>query len=452
VVIVLLVTLATTVGTPCYPALAAVVPATVAAEDLGPANGILSTIETASWVVGPAAGGVLLVASSHTIALSVNAVLFAVGALCLLPTRSRQPAPTTESTQDARRSVGRELHEGVRTIVGSADIAVPLLLVVVVNVILGGASVGLVLVAERLVDLGEGGFAVLNASLGIGGFAGIAFTSRISRGRRPLTSLTTAAICGSAPFALLAVVHVPWIVIALMVLAGAGSVVTEVVATTILLRSLPQAVIARVFGIIDSVLVASILAGTLAAPVLIDLAGLRATLVIVGSILPATVIAGAHQWRRLSGRATQRRVDVDSRVQLLNRQPWLADVLPVVLEMLAATASEEPVAGGQVVIRQGDVADDFFVLISGSLVVTKSVPGEAPVEVNRLGPGEGFGEIGLLGGVPRTATVAAAESATILRIRGDQFVAAVNAAPASADASVGAGLVARLARGSGIHD
>jgi hypothetical protein len=174
--------------------------------------------------------------------------------------------------------------------------------------------------------------------------------------------------------------------------------------------------------------------------------------VIVGSILPATVIAGAHQWRRLSGRATQRRVDVDSRVQLLNRQPWLADVLPVVLEMLAATASEEPVAGGQVVIRQGDVADDFFVLISGSLVVTKSVPGEAPVEVNRLRPGEGFGEIGLLGGVPRTATVAAAESATILRIRGDQFVAAVNAAPASADASVGAGLVARLARGSGIHD
>ena len=448
VVIVALVTLATTVGTPCYPALAALVPATVPAEDLAPANGILSTIETASWVVGPAAGGILLVVGTPAVALLVNAALFAVGVVCLWPTSATPRLSAIESGEAPRLSIVHGLGEGIRAIVESADVAVPLMLVVVVNLIFGGASVGLVLVAENLVDLGKGGFGVLNAALGIGGFAGIMFTNRVARSRRPLTSLTAAAVCGSAPFALLAFIQVPWIAVALMVVAGAGSVVTEVVAMTILLRSLPQVVIARVFGIIDSVLVGSILLGTLIAPVLIEVIGLRATLVVVGAGLPVTVIGGAHQWRRLSDRATARHRDVLGRVELLQAQPWLADVLPLVLENLAATARIEPFADGQVVIRQGDEPDDYFVVVSGAMVVTKSVAGRPAVEVNRLAAGDGFGEIGLLGAVPRTATVAADGGAEVLRIRGDRFVAAVNAAPASADASVGAGLVARLARGS----
>ena len=68
--------------------------------------------------------------------------------------------------------------------------------------------------------------------------------------------------------------------------------------------------------------------------------------------------------------------------------------------------------------------------------------------INRMGPGQGFGEIGLLGAIPRTATVTAAGAAHLLRMRGDVFVDVVNAVPSSADSSVGAGVVARLAAGA----
>ena len=452
IVIVLIVTVATALGTPCYPALAALMPATVPAEDLAPANGILSTIETTSWVVGPAAGGLLLIAGSASLALACNAGLFAFGLLCLLPTSSVREPTARAAPVPVRSSLLHDLTDGLQAIVGSADIAATLLLVIVVNVMLGGASVGLVLVAERLVDLGPGGFGLLNAALGAGGIIGLTLTNRIARSHRPLLSLTVSAICGSLPFALLAVFTSPTVAIALMMVAGAGSIVTEVVAMTILLRSLPQDVIGRVFGIIDSLLVASILGGSLIAPALVEIAGLRASLVIVGGVLPATVIVGGHQWRRLSARGQHRREGVVDLIEPLQAQPWLRDVLPVVLEALAATASREMVADGVAVIRQGDEPDAYFVLLSGQMVVTRREAGRPAVQVNRLGAGEGFGEIGLLGGVPRTATVTAEGPAVVLRIRGEQFVNAVNSAPNAADASVGAGLVARLARTSELYD
>jgi hypothetical protein len=50
--------------------------------------------------------------------------------------------------------------------------------------------------------------------------------------------------------------------------------------------------------------------------------------------------------------------------------------------------------------------------------------------------------------VPRTATVTATSAARLLRMRGDVFVEVVNAVPSSADTSVGAGVVARLAAGA----
>jgi CRP-like cAMP-binding protein len=45
--------------------------------------------------------------------------------------------------------------------------------------------------------------------------------------------------------------------------------------------------------------------------------------------------------------------------------------------------------------------------------------------VNALGPGDGFGEIGLLQGVPRTASVLATSEAEVLRIPGAAFLHAV---------------------------
>ncbi|MBV9951473.1 MAG: MFS transporter [Acidimicrobiia bacterium] len=440
-VVVALVAAATTIGTPCYPGLAAVVPTVVPAEDLAPANGLLNTIETSSWMIGPAAGGLLLLAGDPAVALLVNAGLFGLGALALLPTRAGARAVAHADEPD--EPIWAAFASGIRAAVGSVEVGVPLMLVVIVNVVFGGATVGLLVVAEDLLHTGKAGFGLLNAALGIGGFVGVAITNRVSAMRRPVVGIMAATVVAGVPFALLAAVDVSWVALVLMVVAGAGSVVTEVVAMTVMLRSLPPHMITRVFGLTDSLLVGSILVGSVAAPMLIDATGLRWSLVIVGAALPITAVVAARQLQVLASRGTSRRAALTPRLELLQVQPWLAHASPLALECLAASGTEESLAPGRVVIREGDDPDDFFVILDGMLDVT-----QRGIVVNRMGPGEGFGERGLLGAMPRTATVTATGGARVLRMRGDVFVNAVNAVPSSADGSVGAGVVARLASGA----
>jgi ABC-type lipoprotein export system ATPase subunit len=60
---------------------------------------------------------------------------------------------------------------------------------------------------------------------------------------------------------------------------------------------------------------------------------------------------------------------------------------------------------GAVIFRQGDPADRFYVVTRGSVEVVIERGGAQPVVVNRLGAGRYFGEVGLLVGGQRTATV-----------------------------------------------
>jgi len=60
---------------------------------------------------------------------------------------------------------------------------------------------------------------------------------------------------------------------------------------------------------------------------------------------------------------------------------------------------------GTVLIREGDPATEFFVLTAGEVVVEQAGPDGAVLERARLSPGQYFGEIGLLRGTPRSATV-----------------------------------------------
>jgi CPA1 family monovalent cation:H+ antiporter len=85
-----------------------------------------------------------------------------------------------------------------------------------------------------------------------------------------------------------------------------------------------------------------------------------------------------------------------------------------------------PMEPGQVIIRQGDPADRFYVIGDGEVEVTQASDGPAPVVVRRMGEGEGFGEIGLLSGSPRTATVTALGRGTLVALDGPDFLELVN--------------------------
>jgi CRP-like cAMP-binding protein/Fe-S-cluster-containing hydrogenase component 2 len=75
---------------------------------------------------------------------------------------------------------------------------------------------------------------------------------------------------------------------------------------------------------------------------------------------------------------------------------------------------------GEVIVRQGDVADAFYLVRLGFVKVSERHPG-GEIVLTYLGRGGYFGEMGLLGGGLRTATCTALDHVDVVRIRGEDF-------------------------------
>jgi hypothetical protein len=190
----------------------------------------------------------------------------------------------------------------------------------------------------------------------------------------------------------------------------------------------PEDVLARVFGVLDSMMLISIAIGAALAPLLVDLIGMRGTLVGVGAVLP---LLAALSWPRL--REIDRAAEVPARpLALLVAHPIFAPLPPPRLEQLAQLLSERSASPGETIVRQGDAGDDFFLISAGRVRVT--VDGAWAGE---LGPGEGFGEIALLRDVPRTATVEALEETTLHALDRAEFLSALSGHAESAAAAEG---------------
>ncbi len=90
----------------------------------------------------------------------------------------------------------------------------------------------------------------------------------------------------------------------------------------------------------------------------------------------------------------------DPKIARLTQVPLFAGVSKRDLEFIASRVDEVSVKPGQTLIREGQPTEAFFILESGHVQVTRAGKPAA-----RLGPGEFFGEIGMLDGGPATATV-----------------------------------------------
>jgi CRP-like cAMP-binding protein len=106
--------------------------------------------------------------------------------------------------------------------------------------------------------------------------------------------------------------------------------------------------------------------------------------------------------------------------ELLAGTPLLAGAGPHALAELARGAVVHEVAAGSPIVTEGELDDEYHVLITGRAAVL--VGGERRRE---LLPGDGFGEIAVLHRVPRSATVVAEQSCSLLTVAGDDLRAAV---------------------------
>ncbi len=98
-----------------------------------------------------------------------------------------------------------------------------------------------------------------------------------------------------------------------------------------------------------------------------------------------------------------------TKADLLKEVPLFSRLSKAELRHVAAVADEVDVDAGRTLTRQGERGRQFLVLVEGEAKVERNGR-----RVNRLGPGDFFGEIALIAGTPRTATVTAETQAHLL--------------------------------------
>lgn len=90
---------------------------------------------------------------------------------------------------------------------------------------------------------------------------------------------------------------------------------------------------------------------------------------------------------------------------------------------------------GRVLMRQGEPSDVMYVIVKGAVRVERTHPDlKEPVLLGVLGRGEVVGEMGILDGEPRSATVTAEMDTTAMQLTAGQLAAALAAHPALATA------------------
>jgi putative iron-dependent peroxidase len=111
-------------------------------------------------------------------------------------------------------------------------------------------------------------------------------------------------------------------------------------------------------------------------------------------------------------------------LELLRGVPLFSRLQPEEIGRLAELASEIDVADGEVLTRQGESGHEFFVVLTGEVVIERDGR-----QLARLGPGNFLGEIALIDGRPRTATATADGPTRLMVLSHQQFDAVLDELP-----------------------
>ncbi|MDO5740897.1 MAG: MFS transporter [Ornithinimicrobium sp.] len=377
--------------------------------ELASANVVRGLLDAAATLVGPLLAAVLLgfTGVSVVFAVAAGASLWAASLLLRLdydaPPRPAAPTQTL---------LGSAV-EGIRTVRRDRDISIIMSLAAAQSFTRGALTVLTVVVAIELLGTGEPGVGTLTAAIGAGAVLGSLGSSLLLGTQRLGAWFAVGVALWGVPVTLIGVFPQQIAALALLACVGVGNSIIDLAGFTLLARLASDEVLARVFGVLESLVALSIGVGALVASLLVGGAGVRPALVTVGLLCP---VVAAAAWRSL--RRMDKSIQVrDEDIALLHGLPML-HLLPLpAVEQLARGLERVDVAGGQVVFDQGDVADRYFVIESGQVEVI----GDGQL-VATLGPGQGFGEIALLRQVRRTATVRATSELAMKTLRSDCFL------------------------------
>lgn len=400
------------------PAHASLLPALAATPDeLTAANVASSWMEAAGILVGPLVAGFIIEAEGSGVVLLLAAGIMALGAVLVAGVRgvTRADAPVASGAVEELLGgfVALARLPGPRTVVLVLGAAAALW---------GAIDVLNVALAIDVMGLGASGAGMLGASLGVGGILGSSVAASLVGRPRVARAFVLGLLAWGVPLIGIAIAPVPVVAVLLLVTAGAGRSLMDVAGRLLLQRATPDAVLSRIFGVLEGSYLGAFGLGSVAISAIIASRGPQAALLVAGCWLP---LVATLSWRSL------RVIDVGiavpaGRLALLRAVPMFVPLGPAVLERLARDMIPVSVAAGSWVFRQGDVGDRFYVIEAGEVAIV--IDDRA---VRQEGPGRAFGEIALLRDIPRTASVRALTHVALLALERDDFLEAVTGQLAS---------------------
>ena len=402
--------------------------------ELAAANAVTAVMENSGAVIGPLLAGGLLAVAAPAAAMAVAAVCLAVAATSLLP------LAIPDRTEAGRRGavhVGRDVTSGLAEFLRVAPPGGVAILAFAQTMLRGALVVLIAVLCVHVLALGASGVGWLTAALGLGGLAGGAAAARVVRASRLGRSLIAGMLLWGLPLAFLAFISAPALAYLALVVVGTGNAVVDVAGFTLVTQVAGPRTAGKVLGALEFVALAGLTTGSILAPLLLHVFGVRGTLALLGGGLASLALAHAVRFRRLDRAMPAPGPEVG----LLRRLPMFAPVPMAVAEVLAAEIEPHQFPAGAVIMREGEAGDHFHLIVDGSAAV--SVQGAPRPSLRR---GDCFGEIALLRDTPRTATVTAERPLRTLALGRKEFLAAV-ASNSMSKAAASALVAQRLSAG-----
>ena len=406
------------------PATAALLPGVCAEPvELAAANVVSGWAESGSVLVAPAVAGLLLGAGGPQLAIAGMALVAALAALLVAPLKGPPPIPSDAAE---RVSLFADTADSVRLIAHDPPARLLVLVLGAQFVLVGALDLLYVVLAIDVLNMGESGAGYLNAAFGAGGLIGGVVAAAMVGRRHLAPALISGILAAATALALLGVHPGQAAAFTMLAVAGLGRAVFDVTGRTLLQRVAPPDMLARVFGLLESLMDSGLALGSLLVPALIAISGPRAALIGAGALLALAVLAAGRRLLAIDEAADVPVVEIN----LLRMLPMFAPLPAPALETLGRALEPMRAEQGTVVIREGDIGDRFYVIADGEVEITRN-----GVVVATRGRGHGVGEIALLHDVPRTATVAVTQPALLYTLAKEPFLLALTNHPPAGQAA-----------------
>lgn len=381
--------------------------------ELAASNAVTAVMENSGALIGPLLAGGLLAMAAPAAAMAAAAACLAIAAMSLL--RLAVPATPELAGRGAARAL-RDVTSGLAEFLRMAPPGGVAILVFAQTLLRGALVVLIAVLAVRALGLGGSAVGWLTAAFGAGGLAGGALAAAAVRITRLGRSFITGMLVWGLPLVLVALTPAAAIAYLALAVVGIGNAVVDVAGFTMVTRLAGPGTAGKALGALEFVALAGLATGSILTPPLLHAAGLRGTLALLGGGLAALALAHAVRFRRLDRAMPAPGPEAG----LLHNLPMFAPLPLAVTEVLAAQTQPRQFPAGAVVIREGRAGDQFHLITGGSAAV--SVHGTPRPSLHR---GDCFGEIALLRGTPRTATISAEQPLRTLTLGRDEFLAAV---------------------------